>query len=207
MIASLAYGFALAVTGGRLALRCAARAPSARTRWIALAGIAAGAAVAAAPIQGVPLAGWFAGIAGDLSITSLVLLAAALAGLWSRDVARWLRMPLWLVALAAGVGLLLWLILWRVLPGDLYGLGYAPGVAGGIALGAVIAAAGPHAPVPAAALAVAAIVWWAGAGPSPNLWDVILDPWLVFAAWIALGRRLRMWLKDSRGRLGRHPDL
>ena len=207
MIASLAYGFALAVTGGRLALRWAARAPSARARWIALAGIAAGAAVAAVPIEGVPVAGWLAGIAGDLSITSLVLLAAVLAGLWTGDAARWLRMPAWLAALAAGVGLLLWLILWRVLPGDLYGWGYAPGVAGGVALGAVIAGAGPRAPVAALGLTLAAIIWWAGAGPSPNLWDAILDPWLVFAAWIALGRRLGIWLKDSRGRLRRHPDL
>jgi hypothetical protein len=172
-----------------------------------LAGVAAGAAVAALPIEGVPIAGWFAGIAGDLSITSLVLVAAGLAGLWRGDATRWLRPPPWLTALAAGAGLLLWLVLWRVLPGDLYGWGYAPGVAGGVALGAVIALAGPRAPVPAAALALGAVIWWAGAGPSPNLWDAVLDPWLVFASWIALGRRLRTWRRDCRGRLRRHPDL
>jgi hypothetical protein len=150
------------------------------------------------PIRSVPVAGWFAGIAGDLSITSIVLLAAALAGLWAGNAVKWLRMPTWLIALAAGAGLVLWLVLWRVLPGDLYGLGYAPGFAGGIALGVVVAVAGPRAPVVAVALGLGAVAWWAGAGPSPNLWDSILDPWLVFAAWIALARRLRPRRKDAR---------
>lgn len=196
MIASLAYGFALAVVGGRIGSRWAARAHVVQPRWRALAGIAAGAALAAVPIRSVPVAGWFAGIAGDLSITSLALLVAMLAGVWAGDPAKWLRMPTWLTALAAGAGLLLWLVLWRVLPGDLYGLGYAPGLAGGIALGAVVAAAGPRAPVAAAALGLGAVAWWVDAGPSPNLWDAVLDPWLVFAAWIALIRRLRR--KDTR---------
>lgn len=196
MIASLGYGLALAVVGGRIGLRWAARAQGARPRWLALAGIAAGVVVAALPIRSVPVAGWFAGIAGDLSITSLVLLAAMLAGVWAGDAAKWLRMPTWLIAVAAGAGALLWLILWRVLPGDLYGLGYAPGLAGAIALGVVIAVAGPRAPVVAAALGLGAAAWWADVGPSPNLWDAILDPWLVFAAWVAVARR--MWPRRSR---------
>lgn len=195
MIASLAYGLALAVVGGRIGLRSALRARAVHPRWMALAGIAAGAAAAAVPIRSVPVAGWFAGIAGDLSITSAVLLVAMLVGLWAGDATRWLRMPTWLVAVAAGAGLLLWLVLWRVLPGDLYGLGYAPGLAGGIAVGAVVAAAGRHAPVAAAALGLGAAAWWAGLAPSPNLWDAILDPWLVFAAWIALVQRL--WRKGA----------
>ena len=208
MIASVAYGLALAIVGGRLAVRWAARgAGSRRSRWLAAAGAVAGAAVAAAPIERVPITGWLAGIGGDLSITSIVLMIAALAGLLAGDPSRWLRAPLWLIALAAVAGLLLWLVLWRVLPGDLYGWGYAPGVTGGLALGAIIAAAGPRALVAAAALALGAVAWWAGAGPSPNLWDAILDPWLVAAAWIALGRRLRTSLGESGGRLGRHPDL
>lgn len=190
MIASLAYGLAFAVVGGRIGSRAAAWAQAGRPRWMALAGVAAGAAAAAVPIRSVPIAGWFAGIAGDLSITSAVLLVAMLAGLVAGDATKWLRMPTWLVAVAAVAGLLLWLVLWRVLPGDLYGIGYAPGLAGGIAVGAVVAAAGPRAPVAAAALGLGAVAWWAGVAPSPNLWDAILDPWLVFAAWIALVPRL-----------------
>jgi hypothetical protein len=198
VIASLAYGLALAVVGGRIGLRWAARARAAQPRWIALAGIIAGAALAAVPIRFVPVAGWFAGIAGDLSITSIVLLVAALAAVWAGDAVKWLRMPTWLIAVAAGAGLLLWLVLWRVLPGDLYGLGYAPGLAGGIALGAIVGFAGPRAPVVAAALGLGAAAWWAGVGPSPNLWDSILDPWLVLAAWIELVRRVRRRREDVR---------
>jgi hypothetical protein len=198
MTASLAYGFALAVVGGRLGSRWAARAQGARRRWLTLVGIGAGAAIAAVPVRSVPVAGWFAGIAGDLSIVSLVLLVAVLAGVWAGDAVKWLRMPTWLIAVAAGAGLLLWLVLWRVLPGDLYGVGYAPGLAGGIALGAIVVFAGPRAPVAAAALGLGAAAWWAGVGPSPNLWDAVLDPWLVFAAWIALARRLRPRRKDAR---------
>ena len=148
------------------------------------------------PVSGLPLAGYVRALSSDLSFTSMALLACAIAsqlGAFSigsvgsvGSAAEW-RFVFRLVALG---GLFLYPMVLGLGPFDPYTLGFAPtGLLSVLAL-------------------VAGLAWWRryhfclglivlavlayrlDALESKNLWDYVLDPWLVLYAIYDL-RRLR----------------
>ena len=185
------FGLALAAGATTLAVRLAGR-----RWWCALVGLTA-VAVAFAPAGNIPVAGYLRGILGDLSITSLLVLAAvvvtALSGRRVIDRQAWTALCGWSMI----AGLVLYpqtLGLTRV---DPYELGFRPR-----ALVVVMAAVTMwwwwrqwH----GAALVLAADVaaFNLRVLESGNLWDYALDPCLFFWATAALTRRSR-----AAGRVG-----
>ncbi len=139
------------------------------------------------PFGGLPLAAYLRGAIGDLSITSLLLLLAALARpVLGRTGAKPRAILLVLIVLAA-------LILYPLALGlgefDPYRLGYGDGGLLGALFILALAALwrGLHAIALGLALAVAA--WGVGWYESSNLWDYLIDPFVaVYAAASLVGR-------------------
>jgi hypothetical protein len=133
------------------------------------------AAVAMAPIGGIPLAGYVRGVTGDLSVPTLALLAAALfARLSPRpllDAADRGALHAW----AAAVGVVLYPLTLGLTRWDPYALGYRPRVLLLVAAALVIAWWRRRR---GAALVLAAGVAAFGMGlmESTNLWDYLVDP-------------------------------
>jgi len=134
------------------------------------------------PFAGLPLAAYVRGVTGDLSLTSLLLMALVitrpLLGLTAGD-GRERRGLLLLVAIAAvglypmalGLGLY-----------DPYGLGYgSPCLLGGLLLLALTAYF-RQLPLIALSIALAVFTWGVGSYESANLWDYLLDPLLAIYA-------------------------
>ena len=164
-------GYALALAAGAVALGSGV---TRRRRWLIAVALGAAALGVAAPVGGIPLAGYPRGIAGDLSITTLALLATALSAMLSGR--AWLERPEWrgLCELAAACGVVGYPLTLGLTVLDPYELGYRP-------RGLV--------------LVVAALVvawWWRRRGAalvlaagvaafnlrlleSNNLWDYLLD--------------------------------
>ena len=157
------------------------------------------AAVAMAPLGGIPLAGYVRGVTGDLSVPTLALLAAVLA-------ARFAPRPLLapddrgaLYAWAAAVGLVLYPLTLGLTVWDPYALGYRPRLLLVVTAALVIAWWRRRR---GAALVLAAGVAAFGTGlmESTNLWDYLVDPGV--AVWAAavivvrspLGRRVAFLL-------------
>lgn len=151
------------------------------------------------PVNGLPLYGYFLGVAGDLSITTLVLLLAALiaaagGGSLLRNSDRAL-----LFAAVALAGLALYPTAAGFTPFDVYRLGYRPfGLVCGVlavSLWAWVSGRRAAAIIPLVALAAFDL----HALESGNLWDYLLDPLVVLFAlgwWVrriarSLGRRQR----------------
>lgn len=166
-----------------------------------LAGLAALVAIVVLiPFGGLPLAAYVRGVTGDLSISSLLLLALALA----RPLSGWsplnakarTALLLFIVIVAAvlyplalGVGFF-----------DPYRLGYgSPWLLGGLLLLA-LAAWARQLPVIALAIALAVLAWGAGWYESTNLWDYLLDPLLaIYAISALLKRAVQALLRSQRG--------
>jgi hypothetical protein len=196
-------GFALALAVGATAL---ARRCTARRAWL---GVVALAALAAAwiPIRGIPLAGYPRGVLGDLSVTTLLMLAASLiTALGGRRVLD-NRSRAALAGWAAVAGVALYPQTLGLTRLDPYELGYRPRVlvllvAGLVVwwwwgrLGAALVLAGDVAAFNLSLL------------ESDNLWDYLLDPALfVWAVCVLVARSapgpaavLRAGLTRLRGR-------
>lgn len=147
------------------------------------------------PAGGIHLGGYVRGVLGDLSITTLILLGHHLTGRYCGR--AWLAPPeLRVVRGTIGItGLLFYPLALGVSPLDPYAWGYASLTLPGLLLAAVLG-------LWLYGLRAAAWLWLAVAAAfvlglleSTNLWDYLLDPWLVFYVWggwiAAAGARLR----------------
>jgi len=156
--------------------------------WCGLVGLAA-AAVAWVPVQGIPLGGYLRGPLGDLSVTTMLLLGAAVLGMPGRSLLDGnARTALYGWAVAAGVvlyPLTLGLTRW-----DPYELGFQPRalvlVVAGIVIGCWRRRRGA-----ALVLTAGVAAFNLGVLESANLWDYLLDPCLfVWAAGSLVARSL-----------------
>ena len=146
------------------------------------------------PLIDLPLAGYVRGAIGDLSITSVLLLAIAAAsrcGLKAGTDPAHKRASL-LLPLAAGCAL--YPLALGATQLDPYQWGF--GEHGFLAALLVVAILGKlfRLPLVAASIALAVLAWAAGWYESANLWDYLLDPMLCL---FALGRLLAMTVTGS----------
>ena len=185
----------LAAVAIAFSVRLAGRHPSAPLPrwWCGLVGLAA-AAVAWVPVKGIPLGGYLRGTLGDLSVTTMLLLGAAVLGMFGRSLLdEKARTALYGWSVAAG--LVLYPLTLGLTRWDPYELGFRPRVL-------------------VLVVAVAVIVWWRrrrgaalvltagvtafnlGVLESANLWDYLLDPCLfVWAAGSLVARsRVGRWV-------------
>jgi hypothetical protein len=167
----------LAAVAIALSVRLAGRRRGAPPpRWCGLVGLAA-AAVAWVPVKDIPVGGYLRGTLGDLSVTTMLLLGAAVLGVSGRSLLDGkARTALYGWAVAAG--LILYPLTLGLTRWDPYALGFQP-------RGLVVV------------VAVIVIGWWwcqrrraavvliagvtafdLGVLESGNLWDYLLDPWL-----------------------------
>jgi hypothetical protein len=140
-------------------------------------------------VQHIDLAGWLLAHAGTLSVATLLMLAigvipglgvsVSISGL-ERGIAHlvWLGLGIMLFPSALGYGSY-----------DFYVLGYGAGMAW-IALGLSVLAWALKQRVLAIWLALSVLTWRLQLAESPNLWDYLLDPWIMIASAFWLIRQL-----------------
>jgi hypothetical protein len=172
---------AVAVAAGRrLGLR--------RSRLAVLAG--ASAVGALTPIGALPVAGLVRGVVGDLSFTTLVLLAGGLRrSLRGGDPADD-RTTITLQGLVLVAGLVLYPLALGLGTWDPYRLGYGNPWLLATLLAVALAALVLDAPLVTFCIALGVQAWALGAFESRNLWDYLIDP-LVFV-WAAAALLLRV---------------
>jgi hypothetical protein len=179
-LAGIALGLAaLAVLGLR-----AVAAPWSRGRQVV--GLAVVAGLLLVPIGALSAAEYVRGVTGDLSVTTLVLLLAAVFGPWiSRPPGSrhpWLVVQLALVAAAVA----LYPMALGVGPFDPYRLGYgSPWLLGALG-GCTLAAWWARRPLLAFGLGAAVLAWAFRGYESGNLWDYLIDPFAALYAVVAL---------------------
>jgi NADH:ubiquinone oxidoreductase subunit K len=188
----------LSLLGHALLVAALLTRPLRTRRWpLAWRGAATGVtvAVAFAPFDGVPVVGYLRAAFGDLSITSLLLLAAALFSfLTGRSLfpAREVRLVL---AAVAALAVLLYPFALGFTYFDSYALGYGSYVL--VTALFVLTMAAWHAGVGMAVLCAvgAGAAYFFGLLESDNLWDYLIDPLVAVyalsttATWIAQTRR------------------
>lgn len=164
----------IGLAGVTLVFARAGYAGSAGWRGVGLAAAAAG--MALVPIGGLPIAGYVRGVTGDLSVTTWVLLAMGFAG----GVERTERRTVSVFVVIAGV--LLYPLALGLGPFDPYRLGYSPG--GLLVALFLVALVAWHREWYVLVLCVAAgaAAHALGALESENLWDYLLDPWVLVAS-------------------------
>lgn len=149
------------------------------------------------PLWGLSLAGFVRGILGDLSLTTLVLLALALVRSVSgrvlvaeqnrhQTLCAILIMAVLFYPLVLGFGIL-----------DPYRLGYANLWFMLALLGLAAWSSLRYSMLFALCIALGIVAWSAGWYESSNLWDYLLDPWL---AVYALGVQVKCWWMHWKGR-------
>lgn len=176
-----------------------ARLPQAQAwPWRKRAGVlAAVLVVLSIPLWGVSLAGVVRGITGDLSVTTLGLLALALARAWSgRALIGEANRQRTLLAIALAAVLFYPLALGLGMF-DPYRLGYGDPWFMLLALALAVWASLRYSTLLAWCIALAVAAWSIGWYESPNLWDYLFDPWLAI---YALAAQLRYGLARWRGR-------
>ncbi len=149
------------------------------------------------PLWGVSLAGFVRGMVGDLSITTLVLLALALVRSFSNrvlvgDQNRHAMLKAILLAAILFYPLVLGLGMF-----DPYRLGYANLWFMLTLLGLAVWSSLRYSTLFALCIALAVAAWGAGWYESPNLWDYLLDPWLALYACAVL---VKIWVAQLRER-------
>lgn len=156
--------------------------------------LAAAIVIVSIPLWGVSAAGFVRGMTGDLSISTLVLLALASARSFSGkaladDQDRLAMLTTILIAavlfypLALGLGMF-----------DPYRLGYGNLWFLAALLGLAVWAGLRYSTLLALCIALAVAAWSAGWYESPNLWDYLLDPWLaIYALVVQLKTGLSRW--------------
>jgi hypothetical protein len=144
--------------------------------------------VVSIPLWGLSLAGFVRGITGDLSMTTLLLLAMALVRSLSgyalvEDANR--QLTLRAIAIAA-------VVFYPFALGfssfDPYRLGYGNLWFMVLLLGGAIWSSLRYSTLLALCIALAVAAWSAGWYESPNLWDYLLDPWLAVYALVVEGK-------------------
>ena len=155
-----------------------------------LAVLAGASAIAAlVPIGALPVAGLLRGVAGDLSVTTLVLLLRGLArDIRGGDPAQ-PRSTLMLQGLVTVAGVVLYPLALGLGAWDPYRLGYGNPWFLATLLAAALGALALDAPLPTFCTVLGVLAWGLGACESRNLWDYLIDP-LVFV-WAASALLLR----------------
>jgi hypothetical protein len=178
-LAAVAMGLSMRVAGRR-------RSEASPRWWCSLAALGA-AATAWVPVNGIPVGGYLRGTMGDLSVTTMLLLGAAVLGVFGRSLLDD-KAKAALYGWAVAAGLILYPLTLGLTRWDPYALGFQPRVlvllVAGIVIGWWWRRRG------------AALVLTAGVGAfdlgileSGNLWDYLLDPWLfVWAAGCLVAR-------------------
>lgn len=144
------------------------------------------------PLWGVSLAGFVRGMTGDLSVTTLVLLALALVRSFSDRVQffgeqnRHATLQAVLIAAVLFYPLVLGLGMF-----DPYRLGYGNLWFMLALLGLAVWSSLRYSTLFALCVALAVAAWSVGWYESPNLWDYLLDPWLAAYAFAVL---VKIWL-------------
>ncbi len=178
------------LAGNALALvaACLLLPGAARLRGMPLAFLlGAVAAMVLIPFGELPLAGYLRGGIGDLSITSCLLLALAVAyRLRGRPPFRPQALPLGLLVAAA---LVLYPMALGVGPSDPYRLGWGDPLFLTGLLALALLAVWQRLPAVALGIALGVAAWSVGWYESSNLWDYLLDPLLAIYAAAALVRR------------------
>lgn len=150
------------------------------------------------PLGELPMAGYVRGLVGDLSITTVLLLAAAC---WHRATERALIDPhsrALLMALAALAALAFYPLALGVGPIDPYAFGYGSPALLAALMAIALAAWYGHRYLITVTVLAAGIGWLAGIYDTRNLWDYLLDPLLgVYALgwWVVAG--IRRWRSAS----------
>jgi hypothetical protein len=148
------------------------------------------------PLWGVSAAGFVRGITGDLSISTVVLLAMALTrSLSGRELVEGTNRHRMLGAIVIGAVLFYPLAL-GLSAFDPYRLGYGNLWFMAALLGFAIWSSLRYSMLLAVCIALAVAAWSAGWYESPNLWDYLLDPWLAIYALVA---QTKCWWKRGRG--------
>jgi len=134
------------------------------------------------PLAELPLAAYVRGMTGDLSISTLLLLAYAAAqqaGGWPpQDVPR--RIGAWLLpVLAAAV---LYPLALGAAPYDSYRWGYGEPWFLALLLALAVAGTALRMPLVAVSISLAVLAWGLGWYESGNLWDYLIDPLLAIYA-------------------------
>lgn len=196
MTLATAFGFfghalLLAVTAALLVRN---RITSGRSRLVVAVAVVA---LAAVPLGGLPALAYLRGGFGDLSITTVALLALALVRnvsgrMWMPERDRWV--------LLAGTGLVALLFYPLALglgPFDPYAAGFtSPLMVGALAL-LFAAALWRGLPWVAAIILLGVAGWLGGVLESSNLWDYLLDPLVAVYAVIDSVGRVRARLRGS----------
>jgi hypothetical protein len=163
--------------------------------------LAAAIVVVSIPLWGVSAAGFVRGMTGDLSISTLVLLALASARSFSGKVLigdqdRFAMLTTILITavlfypLALGLGMF-----------DPYRLGYGNLWFMAALLVIAVWSGLRYSMLLALCIALAVAAWSAGWYESPNLWDYLLDPWLaVYALAVQLKKGLSRWRGNKHAR-------
>lgn len=171
----------------------------ARRLWLAQSTLAQclavlGAALMLLPFGGLPLAAYVRGMIGDLSITTLLMLAYAVgrrAACFPQADAPRRRASLWLLVLAACT---LYPLALGAGSYDPYRWGYGDPYFLLLLLVLALAGRAFRLPLVAPAICLAVLAWVLGWYESSNLWDYLLDPLLSIGAvcglvWRVLRRR------------------
>lgn len=149
--------------------------------------------VALFPVGALPLAGYLRGAIGDLSITSLALLFAALLHSLRGGPTLPGRNELLLLAIFTAIGFYPLALGWGDF--DPYRLGYGSYWLLASLLGLALLAVLRGWPAIALTIALSILAWSAGWYESANLWDYLLDPLVSIYAAVAMTvqgiRRLR----------------
>jgi len=159
--------------------------------------VAAAVIVVSIPLWGVSAAAFVRGMTGDLSITTLVLLAMALLRSFSGStvVAEHNRLALLKTILIAAV--LFYPLALGLGMFDPYRLGYGNLWFMTALLGLAVWSGLRYSTLLALCIALAVAAWSAGWYESPNLWDYLLDPWLAVYALVV---QVKIVLAQWRGR-------
>jgi hypothetical protein len=134
------------------------------------------------PVNGLPVAGYIRGIAGDLSITSIILLGSSVLGRMTGNNCSLVRAQRLLLPVAALAGLALYPFALGLTRFDAYRLGFeSPWLL--LAIFALVLGAWKTHPSAAIILLCAMASFHLGLLESTNLWDYLIDPWFVLFSW------------------------
>ncbi len=187
------FGITLAIVALLLRLPRVKALPV-RQRGVLLAGAII---VLSIPLWGLSLAGFVRGITGDLSIGSLVLLAASLWYSLSGKAVVEAHNRLAMLKAAMLVALLFYPLALGISMFDPYRLGYGNLWFMAALLGVSVWASLRYSTLLAVCVALAVAAWGAGWYESTNLWDYLLDPWLAIYAFAV---HIKYWLSHWRAR-------
>lgn len=153
------------------------------------------------PFDGLPIAAYVRGAAGDLSITTMVLLWCALLRPWTGCGTGEPGHRLALLLLIALVALVFYPMALGLGAFDPYRLGYGNGWFASMLMLAALAAWSRKCYLIALCIALATLAWSIGWYESGNLWDYLLDPFVsIYALAALMTHAVKTLVKPQRDR-------